>query len=646
MTRLTMAVAGDPLTFRPVTSSVVRTSKDGAVDVVIMLVGTDYNIKMDGILQEDSSGDIEPSTQDIDVNNGFLEIKAEQFTAGVTIANLIGTFASFMYFYPGTIIKGHLKLDETSHGVPVPELRGEYHFKDLLSSDELLFRLIRNENELTFEAVEIVDAVENILFTVALAGGIDEYFFEFRFLKDGKSKLLRIDNYKTSTQTKVRVWIGDLKAKVGECNVSAHLHNIEEVLHTMSSDFIFIDYPLVFLKYDRTDTQRLIGRIRMYDDLNDPVEANWREIRSRDYKFTGNRVIENGMIRIIIKTVDPVIEIWGWNYENASPSWELALTFIPDTDLDISSLRVQNLVFEYFSFEQLKCQVNFGTSIYSFIMSRGDPYITMLNTSKKKFKIQSAKDRFVGDFKFQHNGYTLKNTDESGNPDTLKATGTATCVSVIATDTITVNGLVYTAVAGAKANNTEFSVDTGDNECATDLADSLTNDTRIGTDDADIRAKGVAASNVVTITAEAGGTSGNSITLSQTGGTITLSGANLTGGAATGGTGVETLTSFSMHDNWFGFYNTGALDETVGWMSNIIKPTTIQIDDLTTKLEYEFTYGVAGGIYALGVMPSFPSSLVGDIPFPFVVGSQDKYVKWRANEAVLAFREAESIKRR
>lgn len=646
MTRLTMSVAGDPLTFRPITSSIVRTSKNGTVDVIIMLAGTDYKISMDGILQEDFSGDIDPVTQSIDVSNSFLEIKAKQKTSPVTTANLVGTFSSFTYFYPGLIIQGHLKLDETSHAVTVPDLSGEYHFKDLLSSDELLFRLIRLENNLVFEAVEIVDTVENILFTVALAGGIDEYFFEFRYLKEGKSKLYRIDNYRLADQIKVRTFIGDIKAKIGECNISAHLHNAEEVLHTFSSDFIFIDYPQVFIKYDRTSAQRLIGRVRMYDDLNDPVEANWREIRSRDYKFTGNRVIENGMIRVIIKTIDPVIEIWGWNYENASPTWELALTFLPDTDTGNKSLKVQNIVFEYFTFAQIKCHVNFGTSIYSFIMSRGDPYITMLNKQKRKFKFESAKDRFAGDFETQHSGYTLKNTDESGNPDTLKATGTATCVSVVATDTITVNGLLYTAVAGAKADNTEFSIDTGDNECAIDLADSLTNDTRIGTDDVDIRAKGVAVSNVVTITAEAGGTSGNSITLSQTGGTIGLSGANLTGGAATGGTGLETLTNFTMKDNWFGVYNTGALDEVVGWMANIMLPTSIDIADLTTKLEYELTYPIAGGVFALGVLPSFPSGLVGGVPFPFVVGSQDKYVKWRANESVLAFREAESLRRR
>ena len=42
------------------------------------------------------------------------------------------------------------------------------------------------------------------------------------------------------------------------------------------------------------------------------------------------------------------------------------------------------------------------------------------------------------------------------------ADGTITCATAVAGQTVTVNGLLYTAVAGAKANNTEFSIDTSD----------------------------------------------------------------------------------------------------------------------------------------------------------------------------------------
>ena len=109
-----------------------------------------------------------------------------------------------------------------------------------------------------------------------------------------------------------------------------------------------------------------------------------------------------------------------------------------------------------------------------------------------------------------------------------KATGTVTCATAVATDTVTVNGLVYTGVAGAKADNTEFSIDTGDTETATDLADSITNDSRTGTV-LDVVATSNAA--VVTIEETLGGTGGNAITLaSSTGVRLAVSGATLTGG--------------------------------------------------------------------------------------------------------------------
>jgi len=139
LTRLTISLAGDSFTFRPVTSTITRNSKDGLIDVIIMLFGSHYLINMNGILQQDTEGDIDVPTQSIGVNNGFLELKAKLATSGTTTAKLIGTFSSFTYFYPGLKIKGHLKLDETSHAPAVPELEAHYHFKDLLTKDELFF---------------------------------------------------------------------------------------------------------------------------------------------------------------------------------------------------------------------------------------------------------------------------------------------------------------------------------------------------------------------------------------------------------------------------------------------------------------------------------------------------------------------------
>lgn len=117
------------------------------------------------------------------------------------------------------------------------------------------------------------------------------------------------------------------------------------------------------------------------------------------------------------------------------------------------------------------------------------------------------------------------------------ATGTVTAASVQAADTVTINGLVYTAVAGAKADNTEFSIDTGDNECATDLAASITADGRAGTT-GDTTAVAVGA--VVTITTDVAGTGGNAITLVSSNGTrLAVSGS----GTLTGGVNADTITA-------------------------------------------------------------------------------------------------------
>lgn len=529
MTRLTIAVAGDPLTFRPVTSSLVRKSKDGNVSVVILLFGSHYNISMAGILQQDSTGDIEDNTKSIASSNSNLELKLEQKSGGATIANLIGTYSSFMYFYPGLKIRGHLKLPITSHVVTVPTLIAEYHFKDLLSKDELIFRLTLLENNLKFDLIETVNTVENILYTEALDALKDEYYFEFGFNINGKSRFYKLDNFETETQTRVRKFIGDLKAKIGECNVSMHGHNSEQVLRILSSDLILLEYPEIFLKFDRTSIERFIGQIKMYDDMNTIVEADWQQIRSRDYKFIGNRVIENGMIRIIINTSNPNIEIWGWNYEALVPVWEKVMTLITDADNGSKSLKIQNIKFEYFSKLQIKADINFGTSVYSLIMTRGDPYITLLNKNKLKFKFKSAKNRMGADF--TTGNYNLSNTFINGNP-TVRALST------------------------------------------------------------------------------------------------------------------ETLSGFTLNDNYFGIYNDSDINAIVGWMSNIVQSTSIKIDIVGSDTEYEFTYPRVGNIFGIGVLPSFPTNLVGGVPFPFVVGTQDKYIKWLANESVLSFRELETIKRR
>lgn len=134
-----------------------------------------------------------------------------------------------------------------------------------------------------------------------------------------------------------------------------------------------------------------------------------------------------------------------------------------------------------------------------------------------------------------------KRKDYVGNVAVLKVTlnGVVELVAASATiqltgaqagDTVTVNGLTYTGVAGAKANNTEFSIDTSDTAAATDLAASISNDTRTGTY-GDLSA--ISSTDTVTATQTVAGAYGNNTTLAEStsGVRITISGATFSGGS-------------------------------------------------------------------------------------------------------------------
>lgn len=111
----------------------------------------------------------------------------------------------------------------------------------------------------------------------------------------------------------------------------------------------------------------------------------------------------------------------------------------------------------------------------------------------------------------------------------------AVMASGVNADFFTVNGLEYKAVAGSKADNTEFSTDTGNNETAADLALSITDDSRTGITVPTLDQTAVAvATDEVTITCTTITTLGNTIDLSSTDGTtLAVSGALMTGGLDT-----------------------------------------------------------------------------------------------------------------
>ncbi|MCK5307021.1 MAG: hypothetical protein KAJ73_00280 [Zetaproteobacteria bacterium] len=116
----------------------------------------------------------------------------------------------------------------------------------------------------------------------------------------------------------------------------------------------------------------------------------------------------------------------------------------------------------------------------------------------------------------------------------LVASGTLTGTTVVATDNVTVNGMVYTFQAGAPVSYGQVQVGGSDDDSMANLADAINAyEGSIGKGGADVSA--VAVTTVVTVSAVVAGAVGNAIDISSGQGSIVASGATLADGSDTGG---------------------------------------------------------------------------------------------------------------
>lgn len=124
-----------------------------------------------------------------------------------------------------------------------------------------------------------------------------------------------------------------------------------------------------------------------------------------------------------------------------------------------------------------------------------------------------------------------------------RAFGTVTVGTVVAGDTVTVAGLLYTLVSNvtvvAPGDYSKVKVGASANDVAANLAAAI--NARESNRTQQVLA--TASTNVVTVRAVAEGVAGNSIALVEVGTTFTLSGAVLSGGTATGGIKSTSVTN-------------------------------------------------------------------------------------------------------
>jgi len=88
---------------------------------------------------------------------------------------------------------------------------------------------------------------------------------------------------------------------------------------TATANTIEIDYAYLEPTYTAKilfDVDSENSGVKVYDDMNDVNEANWLRVYNLEHNFTGNAVVENGVIRVVISSSD--VTLYGWSVTTAN----------------------------------------------------------------------------------------------------------------------------------------------------------------------------------------------------------------------------------------------------------------------------------------------------------------------------------------
>ena len=425
MTRITVAGPKDVSKFQPLGKVYNRSTKDGSIPIATFLVGSHYQVNPNGILDSTTDGTYMTSNT-LTTSSSKLNITGKTSQVG-QIGKNIGSFSSFTYLYPKTKIVGHSELAiSTSSLSPRPTHRLRHKFEDIATTDSLIvdwgLNAAGTANELTLK--QTIDGVESTVATYTASAGITEINWELRYLEEGVTKFF----YKTPSGTRTRLFKGTTNADIAECKVSAEYWTTETTLRTVNSDFLFIWYPIIHLNYQGSISNYLLGNCKVYDTKGSDTEANWIRVYSGDHEFSGDRVIENGLLRIRI-TSDPKVKFYGWNTTSSSYEYTGALNPI-DSNGNLST-NLNDVLFKQLTKSRMKFTIKFGVIDYEVDLHRGWPHARIVLNSKQ-CRFETSKGRFATSSDYDNNkllNWNQKTSDDSGkgNPLNLSAASFQDC---------------------------------------------------------------------------------------------------------------------------------------------------------------------------------------------------------------------------
>ena len=411
MTRLSIATPVGTTGFQPIGKVYDRAAKDGSVPITTFLIGSHYNINTSGILSVTTDGTYMTSNT-LATASSKLELSGKSTTANNT-GILTASYATFTYLYPKTTIVGHSQLAvSTTSGTPKPVHRIRYKYEDIITTDALIVDWEVDPSTganavLNFR--QKVDGVESVLGTYAAPAGDTEINWEIRYLEEGVTKLY----YKRASGTRTRLYKGSPTADLAECKCTVEYHTGETTARTVKSDFMFIWYPSAHIQYQASLTNLLLGNCKVYDTKN-LAEASWVRVYSGDHEFKGNRVIENGLLRMEI-TSDPKIKFYGWNTTNSA--YEYIGALIPVDTNENFSTALHDVLFTQLTKSRMAFTIKFGIIDFEIDFHRGNPS-ARIKADTKRYRFETSKARLA--VSADYNNEKLVNWNQYSSDDAGK----------------------------------------------------------------------------------------------------------------------------------------------------------------------------------------------------------------------------------
>ncbi|MHA2022043.1 MAG: hypothetical protein ACTSWQ_00095, partial [Candidatus Thorarchaeota archaeon] len=321
----------------PALPTVIRSSKDGNIPVAQLFAGDNFVGEfLEG--QWLSSGE-DPTYfqyQSVSVLSGSLVFMIDTNSGGTERARWINGQAAFT-MAQDSYIDVHLEVFTASeNGSIYFFLRGTQGSDDPAGTDDHIFVELRRTTTPAYQIRVGKEIAGNQTIIYAYTSVTNEegtFRIKFRpddskidvYFHDGSGDVSESSDELTLTSDTLDLdFTVGYPAYVGKADTSTKRY--------LYSDNIDVYQPDFTLGYEQDPTDYGKGGVKCYDTIGSVTESEWQRVYNEEHAFTGDCVIENGLIRLIVdEAQDYGLELYYWTGSAWSQPLDIIRLYL-DTD--------------------------------------------------------------------------------------------------------------------------------------------------------------------------------------------------------------------------------------------------------------------------------------------------------------------------